>query len=74
MLKIVEAHITKQPVQLFDPLPEVVVTYNDGVVENLFSYYPDEISFVAEEFIGLTRQQALELKGKKDVAYLREGL
>lgn len=40
-------------------------------VKLLFSYYPDELSFVAGEFINRTEQQAIELYLKRDVAYLR---
>jgi len=70
-MTILKARITEQPKQLFDPMPEVWVTYEDGKEEKLFSYYPDEISFVASEFIGLTKEEAHQLFHKKDVAYLR---
>ena len=59
------------PKGLMDKMPEVIVTYNDGTQETLFSYYPDEISFAENEFIGLTRDQAIALRHEKDVAYLR---
>ena len=32
--------------------------------------YPDEISFHASEFIGLTEQEAHALRHRKDVAYV----
>jgi hypothetical protein len=70
-LKIVTARITPLPKKLFDPMPEVHVTLEDGSEQMLFSYYPDEISFHANEFVGLTVDQAKQLKVKKDVAYLR---
>jgi len=70
-MTIVKARITEQPKSLFDPMPEVWVTYEDGEEEKLFSYYPDEISFDASEFVGLTREQAMSLYTKKDIAYLR---
>lgn len=70
-MTIVKARITEQPKSLFDPMPEVWVTYEDGEEEKLFSYYPDEISFDADEFIGLTRERAFKLYHKKDVAYLK---
>jgi hypothetical protein len=70
-MTIVKARITEQPKSMFDPMPEVWVTYEDGEEEKLFSYYPDEISFDASEFVGLTRDAANRLYSKKDVAYLR---
>lgn len=37
----------------------------------LFSYFNDEISFTARELLGLTVDQALELRHARDVAYLQ---
>ena len=51
-------------------MPQVWVVI-DGKTRKLFDYYPDEISFNAKEFIGLTAIQALELYHKKDKAYLQ---
>ena len=51
-------------------IPVVFVTI-DGKEERLFDYYPDEIQFHSSEFLGLTREQGVELKLKKDGAYLR---
>jgi len=59
------------PEGLFDPMPEIRVTYGDGTTEGLLTFYPDELSFVLEEFIGLTRAQALDLRTKKDIHYLQ---
>jgi hypothetical protein len=59
------------PESLFDPMPEVHVTYEDGTKEFLFSYYPDEVSFNSKEFIGLTRSDAFRLHLTKDKAYLQ---
>lgn len=70
-MKITDCHITKMPESLFDPMPQVIVTMEDGSEFNLFSYYPDEISFQPEEFIGLTRKEALDFFHKKDVSYLQ---
>ena len=50
---------------------EVDVMYNDGSVEMLFVYYQDELSFEEQEFIGLTKSEALELFRHRDMAYLR---
>lgn len=69
--KIVSARITTMPRSFFDPMPEVHATLEDGGELMLFTYYPDEISFHASEFVGLTVSQANELKRNKDVAYLR---
>lgn len=72
-MKITKARITEQPKTLFDPMPQVWVKYEDEEDEEemLFDYYPDEISFCSEEFIGLTREQALKLRQQKDIEYLR---
>ncbi len=59
------------PRSIFDPMPEVKATFDDGETRVLFSYYPDEISFTPREFIGLTRGEAMALRHKKDVAYLQ---
>jgi hypothetical protein len=63
------------PKALRDPMPEVHVVYEeDAPVECfLFQYYPDELSFSADEFIGLTEDQAHQLFRDKDIAYLRGG-
>lgn len=70
-MTITKARITEQPKSLFDPMPQVWVTYEDGEEEMLFDYYPDEISFTPGEFVGLTRDQAISLRHRKDVEYLR---
>ncbi len=74
--KIIKARITDMPRSMpkgmFDPMPQVYVILEDGLTEHLlFEYYPDEISFKAEEFIGLTPLQARALKTKKDRQYLQ---
>lgn len=59
------------PDSFFDEMPQVYVIYEGEVEEKfLFEYYPDEISFTPEEFIGLTTEEARSLKGKKDKDYL----
>jgi hypothetical protein len=70
-MKILSARITAMPQSIFDPMPEVHVTLEDGSARMLFSYYPDEIRFDAAEFIGLTVADALALRHRKDVAYLQ---
>ena len=69
-MKVISAHITEMPKSLFDPIPKVYVTMEDGSEQFLFDYYPDEISFRPEEFVGLTIDECRALKGKKDRAYL----
>lgn len=58
------------PAGIFDPMPNVTVTFEDGQVKELFSFYPDELSFTASEFIGMTEQEARELRLRKDIEYL----
>jgi hypothetical protein len=70
-MKIVSARITDMPKSMFDPMPQVWVTTENGEEQLLFEYYPDEISFQSQEFIGLTLDEARHLKFKKDKAYLQ---
>lgn len=52
---------------------KVLVTPNnlDEFEYTLFVFYPDEISFSASEFIGLTEEEGLAIFTRKDIAYLR---
>ena len=59
------------PKTMFDEMPKVYVTTEDGVETFLFEYYPDEISFRPFEFVGLTVEEARSLKFKKDKAFLQ---
>lgn len=70
MIRVINARITAQPKSLFDPMPEVYVTLEGGEEVLLFDYYPDEISFTAEEFVGLTLDECRHLKFVKDRNYL----
>lgn len=69
--KITHARITAMPKSMFDPMPIVMVQVDGATEVELFDYYPDELSFTAAEFIGLTLEQGHRLKYNKDVAYLR---
>lgn len=70
-MKIKSVTIGPMPKSMFDKMPTVTATFEDGTVKELFSYYPDEISFYENEFIGLTEAQAHKLRHGKDVAYLQ---
>jgi len=69
--RITACRIGPYPKSFSDPMPKVVVTYDDGNQETLFTFYPDELSFTEREFVGLTRGEAMSLRQRKDVAYLR---
>ena len=56
-MKVISSRITEQPKSLFDPMPQVFVTMEDGQEQFLFDYYPDEISFTPNEFVGLTIEE-----------------
>jgi hypothetical protein len=74
-MKIKSATITPMPRPMpqgmLDPMPEVIATFEDGSIKTLFSFYPDEVSFHASEFVGLTEQEARSLYQQKDTGYLR---
>ncbi len=70
-MKITSARITAMPKSLFDPMPQVHVTMEDGTEQFLYDYYPDEISFSPSEFVGLTIDEARHLKFIKDRNYLQ---
>ena len=70
-MKIASARITDMPDSLFDPMPQVWVTTENGEEQLLFEYYQDEISFRPEEFIGLTIEEGRHLKFVKDKEYLQ---
>ena len=50
---------------------EVDVMFDDGSVEILFMYYPDELTFHEHDFIGLTKDEAMMLFHQKDISYLK---
>ena len=59
-----------------DCMPNIIsVIVPDGTehgTEHVIAhFYPDEISFREEEFVGLTVDEAIELFRKRDIAYLQ---
>ena len=49
----------------------VSATLSGGSVVEVFAFYDDELHFSSSELVGLTPSQAVELKHRKDVAYLQ---
>lgn len=68
---VVSARITPLPRRLGDPLPEVWVTCEDGSETKVFDFYPDEISFSGDDFVGLTIEECRLLKFGRDRAFLQ---
>jgi hypothetical protein len=71
--RIVSVVISPMPLEVWDPLPEVTAAFSDGTERRLFNYFPDEISFLPSEFVGLTEEEARKLKASKDAVYLTRG-
>ena len=69
--QIVSARITDLPKQIGDLLPQVWAVFQDGTDKMLFTFYQDEISFEAQDFIGLTEDEATLFKFGRDRAFLR---
>jgi len=69
--KIVAARITTP--QSFGDMAKIYVRFDNGdnAEALLFSYFADEIMFSSSELVGLTVDEAEQLRHKKDVAYLR---
>jgi hypothetical protein len=59
------------PEGMSDPMPEVKVQFDNGEEKTLFEFYPDEISFSENEFIGLTEEAAHRLRFEKDKKYIQ---
>jgi len=70
-MNIIKARITAMPKSIFDDMPKIYVTTEDNTEHFLFQYYPDEISFTPNEFIGLTLEEGKDLKRKKDLKYIQ---
>ncbi len=70
--KIIKCRITEYPQDFFDPMPKVMVILEGETIEKeLFQFYPDEIDFNSNEFIGLTEDEGKELRRKKDIIFLQ---
>lgn len=69
--KIIACSIGPYPQSLLDPMPSITAAFEDGTTKKLFWFYPDELSFSEEEFIGLTEVEARYLRFAKDRAYLQ---
>jgi hypothetical protein len=73
--RIVQVEISSiprpKPRGLFDPMPVVSATFDDGSRNELFSFYPDEIQFDEGDLVGLTEAEAHALRHERDVAFLR---
>lgn len=50
---------------------EAVATMDDGSEEIVIHWFSDELSFAPSDFIGLTVEEARDLKQERDIAYLR---
>ena len=62
-MKVISCRITKTPKKILENGDEVF----------LFDFYPDEISFEPNEFIGLTIEECKKLKTQKDMFYILYG-
>lgn len=71
-MKITSAIVSAGPKDFTDlTSANVTATFEDGTTKVLFDFYHDEIRFTESELIGLTEEQARDLKRQKDTAYLR---
>jgi len=51
---------------------EAVATMDDGTTEvYIVCWFGDELSFSPSEFVGLTAEEARDLKQRKDISYLQ---
>lgn len=71
--RIISVVISAIPREVWEPLPAITATFDDGSTRKLFSYFPDEISFLPRELVGLTEDEARALKAGKDSVYLQGG-
>jgi len=69
-MKVLRNVRIEMPRTMFDGGARVMADLGSGE-EKVFEFYPDEISFSADELEGKTVDEALALKQQKDLAYLR---
>ena len=50
---------------------DVVAVLDDGSTVTLFRYFPDELHFSANDFVGQTVEEARALRHRRDVDWLR---
>ncbi|NQZ58166.1 MAG: hypothetical protein HRT88_11970 [Lentisphaeraceae bacterium] len=70
-MKITDCEIGPMPKDLFDEMPSIKVTFENGSTKTLFQFYPDEISFNKSEVIGKTEAEVRLLKQQKDTYFLK---
>ena len=59
------------PAKSFGERTIINAQFTNGNTEDLIQFFHDELTFTTQEVEGLTRQEALDLWHKKDVAYLQ---
>ena len=69
--RITAAHITPYLSKISDPLPRVLVAVDGESKWELFEFFPDEIYFTPDEFVGLSISKAWHLKRVRDSEYLK---
>ena len=61
-----------KPAGLLDEMPSVVAVFDDGSRRVLFTFFPDEYTFTADDFLGLTEAEAREVRNRRDIQYLQQ--
>ena len=52
-------------------MAKVIAEFEDGTEKMIFEFFPDEINFNDDEFVGMTEDEAYAIKRQKDIQYLR---
>ena len=52
-------------------MAKVIAEFEDGTEKMIFEFFPDEINFNDDEFVGMTEDEAYATKRQKDMQYLR---